>query len=200
MVKGRDKKGRLFLIDGNNSDGPTGIIGINNGDIFKMRYREVWANWLLCAALSFANQQDFSFQENEDGDGVILNRSTGKWFTVEHVSAMTYDKGERLPEGNDRIIWALNKKVKKDEKHPGYADGKVLVIFVDGCKNWVPNQVGRAIDGKHKFKHVYCVALIDVHSDGSCSYSVTSFEKKHSPCFRVQINKDFTDWKVIQDQ
>lgn len=201
MVKGRDKKGRMFLIDGNNDpENPSGIIPMEGGGIFKMRPREVWSNWLLCATLTYAYGQEFVFQETEDGDGIILNTVTKKWFPAEHVSAMEYGKGEKIPTGNDRVFWALDKKNQKEIKNPGYSNGKVLVIFMDGAEKWTPNQVGRDIHGKHKFKHIYCVALISVHGDGACSYSVVSFEQKNSPCFEVYLNKDFTAWSVTQVQ
>jgi len=117
MVKGADQKGRLFLIDGNNLPGkPSGIIEVDNDTSFNMRYREAWANWLLCVVLSFAHKQEFTFQEDKNGDGIILNRVTKNWFPVEHVSAMTYGKGEELPEGESRVLWAINKKIEKDKK------------------------------------------------------------------------------------
>jgi hypothetical protein len=199
MVKGRDKKGRLFLIDGNNNPGKTGVIPIIDGTEFKMRYREAWANWLFCAVLNFVSEGDFTFQEDGSGDGIIVNRKNGHWFLVEHVSAMTYDKGQQLPKGEARVLWAINKKIEKDRKNPGYADRKTLIVFLDGAEKWYPNRVGRAIAGTHNFSAVYCIGLWSSESN-MYRYTVSDLRPHHSPTYSVEINDDFTDWTVSQLQ
>ncbi len=199
IVKGKDSKGRLFLIDGNNSRSNTGVIPVKDGGIFKMRYREAWANWLFCAVLNFIEKQDYTFQEDENGDGIILNRNTKKWFPVEHVSAMDYPKGGNLPKGEARIIWAVNKKIEKDNKHPGYSKGKTLIVFLDGAGTWYPNRVGRAIAGTHNFARAYCIGLTS-SKEVVYRYSVTEFRKDYSPTYLIEIDEAFTSWNITQMQ
>lgn len=199
MFKGADKKGRLFLIDGNNSPGEAGVIPVAGGGTFRMRYREVCGNWLLCAVLSFALGEDYTFQDDPEGDGVLVNRTTSTGFLVEHVSAMDYPKGRTLPVGDDRAIWAVQKKIQKSKKNSGYAEGKILLVFMDGAGKWWPNKVGRAIAETHDFLHVFCVALLNAEG-GIYKYSVSQLVKDHSPTFVVEINQGFTDYKVYQVQ
>lgn len=197
MVKGTDRKGRLFLINGNNSLKKSDTIEVDNGDSFRMRRIEAWGNWLLCVVFIYAHKQDYTFQDDGIGDGIILNKTTGRWFQVEHVSAMDYRKGEDIPKGDDRLLWAINKKIEKTKKNPNYAKDKSLVVFFDGAEEWHPNKVGRYIDGKHEFACVYGIGLISIEND-EYTYSVTEFNKTHSPTFIVKINQNFTDWNVMQ--
>lgn len=199
MVKSADSKGRLFLIDGHNKGEPAGVIPIAGGGFFKMRYREAWGNWLLCALLSHVHNQDVTFQEDEEGDGIIVNRTTGRWFPVEHVSGMTYGKGEELPKNEERVLSAINKKIEKDKKNPGYANGKTLVVFIDGAELWFPNKVGRAIEGTHNFSNMYCIGLTS-SEENPYIYSVSELHAIHSPTFLIEINKDFTGWEISQVQ
>lgn len=197
-IKGKDLKGRLFLIDGNNSPRKSGVIPVTNGTVFRMRCREAWANWLFCAVLCHAEGKDYTFQDDE-GDGIIVNRTDNFWFPVEHVSAMDYTKGEKLPKGEDRVIWAINKKIEKSKKYADYSRGKTLIVFMDGAEKWYPNRVGRTIAGTHTFARVYCIALTS-SPEVTYRYSVSDLRPEHSPTFIVEINKDFTDWKVTQIQ
>ena len=82
---------------------------------------------------------------------------------------------------------------------PEYANGKCLVVFVDGAEKWYPNRVGRRMDGQHNFNAIYCVGLL-IGNDSGYLYSVSRFNKKHSPTWKVRINSDFTSWKVSQIQ
>lgn len=199
IVKDTDSKGRYFLIDGNNLNKKSDTIGIDGGGTFNMRYREAWGNWLLCATLSFAHNQEHVFQDDTTADGAILNKVSGRWFPVEHVSALTNVNGQELPKGEARILWAINKKIEKSQKNPGYAKGKSLLVFFDGAEKWYPNKVGRAINGTHEFETVYAIGLISTENN-EYQYSVTQFSKDHSPSFTVTINKHFTSWTVVQNQ
>lgn len=199
MVKGKDLKGRLFLIDGNNSPSMAGVIPVTDGTVFRMRYREAWANLLFCAILGFTEGQDYTFQDDDTGDGIIVNRTKNFWFPVEHVSAMDYPKGKELPKHEDRVIGAINLKIEKDLKNPGYAKGKSLIVFLDGAEEWYPNRVGRAIAGKHNFSRVYCIGLTS-SKDVIYRYSISDLRPDHSPTWIIEINDDFTDWELFRVQ
>src|SRR3989338_5096544 len=194
IVKGGDLKGRHWLINGNNLKKKPDIMSVDDGSTFNMRYREAWANWLLCVVLRKIYKQDITFQEpkhKSEADGVIFNKNTNKKFFVEHVSAMDYPYIKKLPAGEDRILCAINKKIKKGSQ---YAKGKSLVVFVDGTGIWYPNKVGRIIPANQPFEAIFCGALIEGGETGY-SYSVTEFSKFHSLMFRVNINSDFTDFE-----
>jgi hypothetical protein len=80
---------------------------------FKMLVREAWANILLCIVLRKITGHDYTFQEEENGDGVIFNKSDKTSFRVEHVCAMDFPAGKKLPQGDARIIWAIDHKIKR---------------------------------------------------------------------------------------
>jgi hypothetical protein len=198
-IKNNDSKGRHFLIDGNNNPQAAGVMPVTDGTVFRMRYREAWANLLFCAVLSHVEGQDYTFQDDDTGDGLIVNRTANYWFPVEHVSAMDYQKGPVLPKGEERAIWAINHKIEKDKKNPGYAKGKTLIVFLDGAELWYPNRVGRAIAGTHNFSRVYCIGLTS-SPEAKYRYSVSWLQPVHSPTHLIEINDDFTDWKITRAQ
>lgn len=169
---------------------------------FDMLPREAWANWLLCATLSRIYGDEYTFQEEDNGDGVIFRRSDKKWFSTEHVAAMDFPQGTKLSLNEDRALWAINHKIKKDEEYTNqgkeYAKGKTLVVFMDGAQRWFPNKVGRQIS-KNNFTRIFCIALISGDASGY-KYSISEFNPTHSPTYEIHVNSDFTDWKVIQIQ
>lgn len=200
MVTGRDRKGRLFLHDGNNNSHLSGVIPVTDGTVFRMRYREAWANLIFCAVLSFVENQDYIFQDDDSGDGLVINRTNGLRFLVEHVSAMDFPNApQKLPTGEERVMWAVNKKIEKEKKNPGYSKNKTLIIFLDGAETWYPNRVGRAIAGTHGFSRVYCIGLMS-SPEVVYRYSVSLLRPDHSPTYIIEINNDFTDWSITQVQ
>ena len=197
MVKSGDSKGRLWLIDGNNSkQKPLGIL-VTDGRMFKMRPREAWGNWLLCAVLSHIHNVDFSFQDSE-ADGIIFNRKTKVGYIMEHVCAMDFKNGPKLPTGEARVLWAINKKLEKCKKIPGYAKGKNLIVFIDGANLVYPNNVSRLIP-KNDFGSIYGIIFLEASEKGY-SYGITCFVEGICPMYRIDINSDFTDWKVSKIQ
>ena len=180
IVKSADMKGRPFLIDGNNLPKKTDRIGIDDGNSFDMRPREAWVNWLMCAVLNEIHGNVFTFQEIKGGDGIIVSKQTKRGFLFEHVIAMNPPNTKTQLTTDELIIDAINKKVKKDSEHPGYAKNKNLAVFVfnNGLGEWHPGKVSENIRGKHPFGSIYCVSLVSATPDGAQNYSVTCLGNK----------------------
>jgi hypothetical protein len=164
---------------------------------FSLRPREAWANWLLCVVLQKCTKKEFTFMEDDVGDGFIIERDRGLAFQTEHVSALDIPKGEKLPCGEQRIIDAINLKISRGHD---YAREKLLVVFFDGAGQFFRNKIRENIFGRHGFEAVFCVGLLDSGPNGY-SYIVTEFRDSfghHSITHKVEINSDFTDWQITQ--
>lgn len=87
----------------------------NGRDIenFSLRPREAWGNWLICVVLRKLHGRDITFMEDDSGDGFIVDKDIKNLFPTEHVSALKIPKGNDLPEGEQRIIDAINLKIAK---------------------------------------------------------------------------------------
>lgn len=194
IIKSVDNKWRLWLIDGNNLK-QSGKIPIEWGWEFNMRYREAWANRLLCVVLQKIDWMERTFWEDE-ADWYILNKNNNYYIRTEHVVAMDFPKGKKLPQGEQRVLSAIEHKVKKGED---YAKGKHLVVFMDGSGVRYPSKVSKDIYWKHHFKGIYCVSLKSI-SNNEYQYYVTNFGDNNSITHLVDINFDFTDWKVTKIQ
>ena len=163
---------------------------------FSLRPREAWANWLLCIVLRKLHGDHLTFAEDPSGDGFIVDKNTGEVIPTEHVSALENPLNP-LPKGESRVINAINSKINKGEK---YAEGKWLVVFFDGAGEFYRNKIRESIKGRHNFGAVYCVGLLTSDENGY-AYSVTEFRESHtnkSVTFKVDINLNFTDWKISQ--
>lgn len=163
---------------------------------FSLRPREAWANWLLCAVLRKLHGEHITFSDEPSGDGLIINRNTGEVTPTEHVSALE-NQFNPLPKGENRIINAINFKINKGKK---YAEGKFLVVFFDGAGEFYRNKIRESIKGRHNFNAVYCIGFL-ISDENAYSYSITEFKESHgdkSITFKVEINNDFTDWKISQ--
>lgn len=171
----------------------------NGRDIanFSLRPREAWANWLVCAVLSKVHKRAVTFMEDDTGDGFIVDREKQIVVPTEHVSALDIPKGKKLPSGERRIIDAINLKIDRGAE---YAQKKLLVVFFDGAGEFFRNKIRESIFGRHNFEAVFCVGLLNL-SESGFSYSVTEFRNSfgvQSITHKVEINGDFTDWKVTQ--
>lgn len=163
---------------------------------FTLRQREAWANWLLCAVFCAVDKKNYTFAEDDGGDGLIVNKDTGEWERVEHVSALDVPtRGEPLL-GENRVVGAIEHKVRRGIE---YARGKSLVVFIEGAGVWYPNRVGRSIEGRHAFNSVYCISLVSCDNNGYV-YSISKFHGTHSPTWSIKINGTFTAWEVGQLQ
>lgn len=164
---------------------------------FRLRPREVWANWLFCAVLQRLNKTKITFAEDNECDGIIVDTETGQVVRTEHVSAMEIPEGRVRPKGDARIIEAIEEKVARGS---AYAEGKFLLVFTDGAGEWRRKNVREAISGKHNFKAIYCIGLESAGPEGY-AYTLTQFHPKTpdaSISFKVRINGDFSEWKVFR--
>lgn len=162
---------------------------------FALRPRETWANWILAAVLQYIHGVDFTFSESDDGDGYIIAKGKA-FFLTEHVSAMNWGGKDTLPKGEDRILWAFN---KKNEKGREYASGKTLVIFTDGVGEWFPNKVSRRIP-ENNFDNIYCIGFTG--SENQYSYSVSELVSRGGTCatYQIIISDDFKDYSILKKQ
>jgi hypothetical protein len=161
---------------------------------FSLRPREAWANWLLCAVLRKLHGDRITFAEDEQGDGIIIDKDSKQWIQTEHISALEIPKGKIWPKGEARIIEAINQKIAKGIE---YTRGKTLIVFFDGAGKFYRNKVRDAIRGKHNFRRIYGIGLLSSDEHGYV-YAVTEFFDNFSITFKVKINSDFTDWEVEQ--
>ena len=163
---------------------------------FSLRPREAWANWLLCTILRKLHGNHLTFAEDPNGDGFIVDTKTGEIIPTEHVSALENPLNP-LPKGEDRVINAINAKISRGK---AYADGKWLVVFFDGAGEFYRNKIRESIKGRHNFGAIYCIGLLTSDENGY-SYSVTEFRESYvdkSITFKIEININFTDWKISQ--
>ena len=164
---------------------------------FSLRPREAWANWLICATLSKQHGRNITFMEDDVGDGFIVDKEKKIIVPTEHVSALNIPKAKKLSQGEQRVIDAINLKIKRG---PDYASKKLLVVFFDGAENFFRNRIRENIYGRHNFEAVFAVGLLTSDSKGY-SYSVTEFRnsfKNMSITHKVSINNEFNDWYVEQ--
>lgn len=162
---------------------------------FSLRPREAWANWLLCVVLRKVHEtDDITFGEDNDTDGILLDKKTGQWLLAEHVSALDVPSKKPIPKGEERIIQAINLKIKEG---PDYAKNKILVVFFDGAGEWRRNKVRESINGRHNFMNIFGIGLVKSGQDGYV-YTVTEFHEKFSISHKVEINGSFTDWIVTK--
>ncbi len=165
---------------------------------FSLLPREVWGNWLICGIMqNLYPDMDITFVEDDEGDGIILNRTTGEFMLTEHVSALEIPKGKKLPAGEQRIIHAINLKIARGAD---YAQGKHLVVFFDGAGEFYRNKIRESIYGTHNFNSIFCIGLLTSGPNGY-EYIATEFKDSsgdRSVSFRIKINADFTDWETVQ--
>lgn len=166
---------------------------------FRLRPREVLANWLLCVVGNFQNGNDqLTFAEDPTGgDGVILNKRSEEFMLTEHVFIPEPKTGDTKTV-EDYMVMALEHKIKKGEN---YARGKHLIIFSEAIGRWYPNRVAKRIVGTHSFASVWAVALQNGDENGYY-YSVAQLviDNANAPSWRVEIPFNFNDYHVIRVQ
>jgi len=164
---------------------------------FNLLPREAWGNWLVSVVLRKMHNRDITFADSEEGDGFIIDKSLKVIFPTEHVCALDIPKGKKWPIGERRAIAAISQKI---DRGYDYAQGKILVAFFDGAGEFFRNKIRESVFGRHGFEAVFCVVLLN-SGKGGYSYSVSEFRDSfgnQSVTHKVEINGDFTDWKVSQ--
>jgi hypothetical protein len=164
--------------------------------------REIWANWLLCAALNGATGRD-NLEFTTDpigGDGVIWDKATGNTWPTEHVFVPPVAAGEEV---NVEALILAAISAKNDRGGAAYAGGKTLVVFIDaGGGAWYPNRVLRALPRPLHFDVVWLISLHGVTDDGAYVYDVVGLYRSdgNAPAWRVRIAPDFSSWSVKRVQ
>lgn len=164
------------------------------------RPRELLGNWLQAVvANAETGTEDYTFTSDPNGDGIIYNLREGKDWPTEHVIVPPGSPNDL--DGTDaRILEQIQKKQRKGGTQ--YARGKTLVVFNEIGNNeaWHPNKVASRLP-KSDFKEIWVVGLHSV-SDGQYTYGVTVLDRNlvSMPIWKVEINKDFTDWVVTRIQ
>ena len=164
---------------------------------FNLLPREAWGNWLVSVVLRQMHNRDITFADSEEGDGFIVDKTIKSIFPTEHICALDIPKGKQWPKGEQRVIAAIDQKIARGRN---YAQGKILVAFFDGAGEFFRNKIREAIFERHNFEAVFGVALLNSGKD-IYSYSVSEFRDSfgdQSVTHKVEINGDFTDWKIIQ--
>ncbi len=166
---------------------------------FSLRPREVWANWLMCVVANNNNGNDnLTFAEDPTGgDGVILDKETGILMLTEHVFIPPPQPGD----GETVEQLMMNAVHHKMQSGRAYAEGKHLIIFSEAIGPWHPNRVARGIEGAHAFESVFAMCL-QRQDDNRYRYGVTRFvaPPENSPAWSVDIDRDFTSWRVDRVQ
>lgn len=164
---------------------------------FSLRAREIWSLWLLCVVLHEMYHKNITFGEDDESDGIIADMQAEDWIRVENVSALDNPKRKPMPKGEQRIIEAIESKIKKGA---AYAKGKMLTVFFDGAGSWHRNKVREAINGKHSFEAIYLIGLLNDKGGTEYSYTVTELHENDSVTFEVKIARDFSDWTITRMQ
>jgi hypothetical protein len=164
--------------------------------------REIWANWLLCAAINGAigrDQLEFT-TDPTGGDGIVWDKVNGSAWPTEHVFIPPVREG--APASVETLI--LDAITAKNQKGAAaYAGGKTLVVFVDaGAGEWYPNRILRALPEPLHFDVVWLISLHGVADDGSYAYDAICLheENGNAPVWRVDIAPGFDGWNVKQVQ
>ena len=164
---------------------------------FTLRPREIWGNWLVCVVLRKIHERDITIMDDDKGDGFIVDKERKVIVPTEHVCALDIPEGKKLPKGEKRVIDAINLKIAKGDE---YARGKLLIVFFDGAGKFYRNKIRKSIFNRHSFEAVFCVGLLE-SGDNGYSYAVTEFRNslgEKSMTYRVEINRDFDNWRVTQ--
>lgn len=163
---------------------------------FNMLVREAWANLLICAVMEKITGERYTFQES-NGDGIIGSVKLKTGFVVEHVCAMDFPAGKQPPQGEERVLWAIQHKATRG---PEYAQGKILVVFFDGAGTFIRSKIRESIYGKHHFESIVCIGLLTIDDTGY-EYILTDYcdeYKDKSISYRIKIPMDFSGWSIIQ--
>jgi hypothetical protein len=163
-----------------------------------LRSREILANWLLCVALNFTQNEEDRLTFSSDpigGDAIIYDTATEMTWPTEHILVPRTRGGEA-----DDVAALILKAVARKQSKGGaaYASGKILVVFLNAAGGeWYPNTVAKQLPETLYFREVWVVGLQSVTA-GEYVYAATLLDLSdgNAPTWRVRIGKDFYAWEV----
>jgi hypothetical protein len=162
-----------------------------------LRSREIFGNWLLCAALNFEHKSERLkiCTDPRGGDGVIYDTTKKIGKSMEHVLVSQSDKTTNNTE--TLILEQINKKQKKGK---AYASGKLLVVFLNKAgENWTPNKIAKKLPIDLYFNEVWVVGLHGFINEEHI-YNVTKLVTEGCPIWQIAIKKGFDEWHVKKIQ
>jgi hypothetical protein len=173
------------------------------GDKFKnfggLRSRELWGNWLLCAACnaSVGDERYTLTSDPTDGDGLVFNVDTDTVMGTEHVFVPGPHPGAPQGRNSDDVGTLILEKIahKNDPKY----SGKALVVLCNDPGNGVPwhaNKITRELPTGLPFSAIWVMALEGIEGD-SYIYNIAWLQPlaaRGVPCWRLRT--DFVTWQV----
>lgn len=178
-----------FIRDGNH---------LETGKPFKsfgnLRSRELFGNWLICAAVNsdYQSERMRICSDPNGGDGVIYDRDEKKATSMEHV--LVSKNNNVVKDIEDLIIDQINMKRNKGGK--AYATGKSLVVFLNrNGKGWIPRNVLNKLPNDLYFDDVWIVGLHGIVNQ-EYLYNVVLLDKSGCPMWKVKISSNFESWSV----
>lgn len=154
---------------------------------WKMKPREIWGNWLLCALFKSEVSDRFTFSNDERIDGVIIDKRKGMkaWrLQMEHVLVLA-------DATNANIIGAIERKIG----HYSSPDQMGLVVLSNRQSKWQKESIQDFINQKSKFRYVFVINF-SAEDENGISYSVAMFGGKKFGKYFIHINPNFTNWTV----
>lgn len=166
---------------------------------FSMRPIEAFVHWILCCAWSADEKNAYTFREARDpseADGVIIERSTGEQFIVEHVSGLDIPQNPTPPDIR-RIQEAIHRKVQKCIEKPGYGTNKNLVVFVDGVEEYSPEDLRKQYPDT-EFLSIVVVRFVPRLPQEEFVFEIVPVLESSLRFYYVVIDRDFSDWEVVE--
>lgn len=161
----------------------------------RLRPREVLGAFLICAAIKFISQQNWTIAKDVGcGDGMIFcmdKNRYGDTALLEQVYVRLRPKGFSLEEITEEINNQIRKKINKGKE---YAKDRHLIIFLDVEGEFEPGRVKSFVNEiQERFDSYWLFAPGD-----GLDYFVflLKAEKDKPAAYKVKIHIDFTGWEV----
>lgn len=174
-------------------DGQQLIDGKSINQFGGLRPREIFMNWLLCAALN-CNKQDSTVTFCVDplgGDGIIYDREDKKRLITEHTMIVT-QKNEAEEETLDLVPLILTAINKKQKKGTSYAVGTDLIIFVNKKGIFYLNNVIERLPAI-SFESIWII-MRRPKASTTYTYDIVNLDSEWYTIWEVCIADDFSSW------
>jgi hypothetical protein len=165
--------------------------------------REIWANWLFCAALNSERKDaPLCFTTDPDGgDGIIYDEANQAGWYTEHVMVPRQSPSQ-TKSLEELIAGAVNDKQLKGGK--SYASGKTLLVFLEAGdgRRWDAIRATKELPANDfdkvwvvslhsivTYEWIYNVVFLKVPEDGG-----------YAPVYQVRIEKTKPKWTVVRTQ